>query len=106
MSYRIAEAGEKPAKVILENLPGKTLVRLTDNVTAYQIDDEVPQVMFRYDEVAFYLPEDRANESAESVEANFSAWWAYGQSERATETISLEERVTTLEEMYMLMMEG
>lgn len=106
MIYKNAEAGEKPAKVVLENLPEKTIVRLTDNVTTFQTGEEIPQEMFRFDEVVFDLPDDRADETAESIEANFSDWWEFGQADPEDETVSLEDRIAALEEMYMLGMEG
>jgi len=106
MIYKNAEAGARPAKVVLESLPEKTLVRLTDNVTIFQTDDEIPQEMFRFDEVVFDLPEDRADESAETIEENFSDWWAFGQADPEDETVTLEDRIAALEEMYVLGMEG
>lgn len=91
---------------MLESLPEKTVVRLRDNATAFVSDDETKQEMQRYDEVVFDLPEDRKNETKESIEKNFTDWWTYGQTDPTNDVVTLEDRVTALEEMYMSMMEG
>ena len=106
MIYKNVEAREKPERVLLENLPGKTVVRLRDNVTTFVSEGETNQEMQRYDEAAFDLPEDRKNETKESVEKNFADWWAYAAADPTDDTVTLEDRVTALEEMYMSMMEG
>lgn len=106
MIYKNVEAREKPEKVSLESLPEKTVVRLRDNVTAFASDDDAKQEMQRYDEVVFDLPEDRKSETKESIEKNFADWWTYGQTDPTNDVVTLEDRVTALEEMYMSMMEG
>ena len=58
---------------------------------------------FVYDEVVFFMPDDRHDTLAE-VEANFADWWAYGEVE--PEPISLEDRVSDLEELILALMEG
>ena len=106
MIYKDVEAREKPERVLLENMPEKTLVRLRDNVVTFVSEDEMKQEMQRYDEVVFDLPEDRKNETKESIEKNFVDWWTYGQTDPTNDVATLEDRVTALEEMYMSMMEG
>lgn len=106
MIYKDVEARENPEKVLLESLPGKTVVRLRDNVTTFVSDEETKQEMQRYDEVVFDLPEDRKSETKESIEKNFADWWIYGQTDPTNDAVTLEDRVTALEEMYMSMMEG
>ena len=69
-------------------------------------DDEEPQEMVRYDEVVFDLPEDRKDETKTSIEKSFTDWWGYGQSDPVDDTVTIEDRVTALEEMYMSMMEA
>ena len=106
MIYKGVEAREMPEKVLLENLPGKTVVRLRDNVKTFMSDGEEPQEMVRYDEVVFDLPEDRKGETKTSIEKSFTDWWGYGQSDPVDDTVTIEDRVTALEEMYMSMMEA
>lgn len=107
MLYMNVEAGSRPARVTMETLPDRTIVRLADNVATFQTEGEdVPQTMCRYDEVVFDLPEDRTGETVATIEANFSDWWAYGQADAESSAVTLEDRITALEEMYMLGMEG
>lgn len=100
MIYLNAEAGSAPAKVVLEDLPEKKIVRLADNVTTHQTEDEIPQTVYRFDEVVFDLPEDRQGETEESIEANFAQWWEFGSAD-PEEAITLEDRVAALEDMYL-----
>lgn len=105
MIYKNATAASWPQRVVFEQLPERTIVRLADNVSTYKEDDS-QQELYRYDEVVFDLPDDRAEETKESIEASFADWWDYGQQEQEDETVSLEERVAALEELYLLGMEG
>ena len=100
MIYLNAEAGSAPAKVVLEDLPEKKIVRLSDNVTTHQTEDEIPQTVYRFDEVVFDLPEDRQGETEESIEENFAQWWEFGSAD-PEEAITLEDRVAALEDMYL-----
>lgn len=106
MIYKDVEAREKPPKVLIERLPEKTTVRLTDNVKTFMSADDEPQEMARYDEVVFDLPEDRKGETKATIEKSFADWWEYGQSDPVDDTVTIEDRVAALEEMYMSMMEG
>ena len=106
MIYKDVEARKKPEKVLLEILPEKTVVRLRDNMTVFVSEDEAKQEMQRYDEAVFDLPEDRKSETKESIEKNFADWWTYAATDPTNDTITLEDRVAALEEMYMSMMEG
>ena len=103
MIYLNAEAGSAPAKVVLEDLPEKKIVRLADNVTTHQTEDEIPQTVYRFDEVVFDLPEDRQGESGDSIEANFDQWWAFGSEDEAQ--VTLEDRVAALEDMFLATLE-
>lgn len=49
------------------------------------------------------MPEDRHDTLAE-IEANFADWWAYGEVD--PEPISLEQRVSDLEELIFALTEG
>lgn len=90
-----------PARVVIENLPdGRNIVRLTDNVETIVNEDGT---VYEYDEVVFELPEDRS-ETVSTIESEFSAWWEYGQQEQ--EDITLEQRVSDLEEIVLALMEG
>ena len=104
MIYLNAEAGTAPTKVVLEDLPEKKIVRLADNVTTYQTEDEVPQTVYRFDEVVFDLPEDRQRETEESIEANFAQWWEFGSAD-PEEAVTLEDRVAAIEDMFLATLE-
>ncbi len=97
MIYRNAEAGQTPDRVVLEKLPNNTIVRMTDNVTPYETEDN--QIMYRFDEVVFDLPEDRESETVTSITAAFAAWWEFGSEDE--EPVTLESRVAALEDMFL-----
>lgn len=94
-------AASQPPRVILESLGSKTRVILADHISP--IVDPEEGNGFVYDEVVFFMPDDRHDTLAE-VEANFADWWAYGEVE--PEPISLEDRVSDLEELILALMEG
>ena len=104
MIYLNAEAGTAPAKVVLEDLPEKKIVRLADHVTTHQTEDEIPQTVYRFDEVVFDLPEDRQRETEESIEANFAQWWEFGSAD-PEEAVTLEDRVAAIEDMFLATLE-
>ena len=97
MIYRNVEAGQTPERVVLEKLPNKTIVRMTDNVSPFEGEDS--QIMYRYDEVVFDLPKDRAGETVVSITEDFNAWWRFGCSDE--EPVTLEARVAALEDMFL-----
>lgn len=94
-----------PERVALERLPDKTIVRMTENITPYETDPEEGrpgQVMYRYDEVVFDLPEDRSGENVTSITANFAAWWEFGAEDE--DPVTLESRIAALEDMFLALM--
>ena len=96
------QANARPERVLLERLPdGSALVRLTDHVTETQ--DEEGQRAFAYDEVAFTLTSDRTETMAD-IEGNFDEWWAFGTMPDEPPA-TLEERVSNLEDMLLVMLE-
>lgn len=102
MVYLKTQASAEPEKVIIETLPdGKKTVRLAG--VAEAVETEEGGVSYVYDEVVFDLPEDR-NETVQRITANFDAWWEFGQQE--SEEITLEQRVSDLEEALMALLEG
>lgn len=50
----------------------------------FQQEDTPGRKMYRFDEVVFMLPEDAPQEAA-GIEADFAAWWEYGQEDRNTQ---------------------
>lgn len=99
--YLRTQSSVTPDSVKIEQLPdGRKTVRLTDNVTEKTEDEST---VFEYDEVVFDLPADREGETVETITKNFSDWWLYGQQE--PEEITLEQRISELEEIIMSMME-
>ena len=106
MIYRNAEAGQSPERVTLERLPDKTIVRMTDNVTPFETepkDSRQSQTMYRFDEVVFDLPDDRTGETVTSITADFDAWWKFGSADE--EPVTLETRITALEDMLLATLE-
>lgn len=101
MLYLKTLSSSTPAKVLIERLPdGTKTVRLADNIETVESEEGTA---IQYDEVVFDLPEDR-DDSVESITANFEAWWDFGQQE--TEEITLEQRVSDLEEALLALLEG
>ena len=101
MLYVKTQSSCAPAPVTIENFPdGRRVVRMADHVTERTDDDGT---VYEYDEVVFDLPEDR-EETVQSVTANFAAWWAFGQ--QPVEKITLEQRVSDMEELLLGMTEG
>ena len=100
MLLRNTAAAAPPERVIVENFAtGRQAVRLADNVRAVEIEEGTQYV---YDEVVFQVPEDR-HVTTESVAQSFDAWWEYGQQEQ--EIITLEQRVSDLEDIIIGMLE-
>ena len=101
MLYTKCQSSTPPARVTLENLPeGKRIVRLADNLDTRAEDDGI---VYEYDEVVFFLPEDR-EETVASITAEFAAWWEFGQQD--SEEITLEQRISDLEEILLGLLEG
>ena len=70
-------------------------MRLADNVQEIVTDEGTT---YEYDEVVFNLPDDR-EETAESIQAAFAAWWEFGQQEEEEATV--ESRLSALEDVIM-----
>lgn len=101
MLYVKTQSSCEPAAVQIENLPdGRHVIRLADNVTQRT---EEESTVYEYDEVVFNLPDDR-DETVKSIEDSFAAWWEFGQ--QPVEEITLEQRVSDLEDLLLGMMEG
>lgn len=95
------KSASQPPRVTLEYPEGKTRVCLADNIK--RVEDSEDGVGFVYDEVVFFMPEDRTDTLAE-IEANFAAWWEYGQVDIKEPT--LEDRVSDLEALILILTEG
>lgn len=89
-----------PARVIIEKLETKRRVILADHIE--QAEDPEDNG-FVYDEVIFFMPDDR-HETIPEIEANFDAWWEFGKEEQKDPTI--EERLADLEELVLSIVEG
>ena len=99
MLYTGTQATQRPERMILETLAdGTQRLRLADNIREDVTDEGT---VYTYDEVLFEVPEDR-RVTAESVERDFAAWWEYGA--QPEEEITLEQRVSDLEEIIMNLM--
>ena len=90
----------RPYSVAIENLQGKKRVILADNIKTVE-DPEYNG--FIYDEVIFELPPTR-QETVESITANFADWWMFGS--QPEEKITLEDRVSIIEDVLLSLMEG
>ena len=98
MLYLKTQSSSMPQAVNLERLPeGPVIVRLAANIHEAETEDEISTI-YEYDEVIFQLPDDRAEETAESIQADFSAWWEYGQ-QAEEEEVTIEDRLSALEDM-------
>ena len=101
MYYAGTRASAAPDFVIVENFSdGHQVVRLADHIHEETTEEGTS---FVYDEVVFEMPSDR-HATAESIAEAFEGWWEYGRQEQ--ETITLEQRVSDLEEIILGMMEG
>lgn len=111
----------QPPAVVFERLPdGEAVVRLYDNIKAAtdvaqpgevepgEEPGEEPGSAYTADEVMFMLPAARAaEESQESIAADFSGWWKYGEAwEGQEQAPTVEERLAVMEDFMVAMMEG
>lgn len=102
MLYLATQSSALPQAVVKENLPeGRIVIRLADNI---QEKREEGGTIWEYDEVVFDLPEERGDESVESIQEDFAAWWIYGQQDLSP--ITVEERLDALEEMISELIGG
>lgn len=102
MLYKNTESTTAPCAVLMEHLPdGTARVCLCDNIRQETREE---QPVYIYDEAVFLLDADR-KETAADIEANFSAWWAYGiEPEEPAPT--MEERVSLIEETLLELFGG
>ena len=101
MLYTDTEAMQRPEAVILETMKNGTQhVRLADNIREETREEGTCYI---YDEVLFTVPADR-QETPESIAAGFAAWWEYGA--QPEEAITLEQRVSDLEALFLDLMGG
>lgn len=85
-----------PSSVVIESPTGAPCsVRLADHVQEIITEDGKT---YEYDEVVFDLPDDR-EETVESIQASFAAWWEFGQQEE--EEVTVESRLAALEDAVM-----
>lgn len=107
----------QPPAVVFERLPDReAVVRLYDNIKAAtdvaqpgeMEPGEEPGSAYTADEVMFMLPAARAaEESQESIAADFSGWWKYGEAWDGQEQApTIEERLAVMEDFMVAMMEG
>lgn len=107
----------QPPAVVFERLPdGDAVVRLYDNIKdAADVaqpgetdPEQEPGSAYLADEVMFMLPAARAaEETQESIAADFSGWWKYGEAWEGQEKApTVEERLTVMEDFMVAIMEG
>lgn len=94
------KAASRPASAAIENLQGKKRVILAGNIKMVEDPEDNG---FVYDEVIFFMPDDR-HETIPEIETNFDAWWEFGKEDQRDPTI--EERLADLEELVLSIMEG
>ena len=106
-----------PPAVVFERLPdGDAVVRLYDNIKdAADVaqpgetdPEQEPGSAYLADEVMFMLPAARAaEETQESIAADFSGWWKYGEAWEGQEKApTVEERLAVMEDFMVAIMEG
>ena len=95
------KSASRPPRVDIETLESKRRVILADHIE--QVEDPEEGTGFVYDEVVFFMPDDRSDTLAE-IEANFADWWEYGKEDFKEPT--LEERVSDLEALFLALTEG
>ena len=83
------------------------------NIPAYERRGETdpeqePGSAYLADEVMFMLPAARAaEETQESIAADFSGWWKYGEAWEGQEKApTVEERLAVMEDFMVAIMEG
>lgn len=107
----------QPPAVVFERLPdGDAVVRLYDNIKdAADVaqpgetdPEQEPGSAYLADEVMFMLPAARAaEETKESIAADFSGWWKYGEAWDGREKApTVEERLAVMEDFMVAIMEG
>lgn len=107
----------QPPAVVFEHLPdGDAVVRLYDNIKdAADVaqpgetdPEQEPGSAYLADEVMFMLPAARAaEETKESIAADFSGWWKYGEAWDGQEKApTVEERLAVMEDFMVAIMEG
>lgn len=107
----------QPPAVVFERLPdGEAVVRLYDNIkdaaglvpTGETEPEQAPGSAYMADEVMFMLPAARAaEETQETIAADFSGWWKYGEAWDGQEQApTVEERLAVMEDFMVAMMEG
>lgn len=96
MLYLKTQSNSIPSSVVIESpAGGPRSVRLADHVQEIVTEDGKT---YEYDEVVFDLPDDR-EETVESIQASFAAWWEFGQQEEEEATV--ESRLAALEDVVM-----
>ena len=70
--------------------------------------EQEPGSAYLADEVMFMLPAARAaEETQESIAADFSGWWKYGEAWEGQEKApTVEERLAVMEDFMVAIMEG
>lgn len=96
-----SESTVRPERVVVEQFPdGTKNIRLSDNIVESTGESGT---VYTYDEVEFIAPEGREI-TAESVIADFEAWWLYGSA--SGEPVTVEDRLNALEEAVLGLIGG
>ena len=85
---------------VTPNPDGSKTVRISDHLET-RIDrmDDLEQTIYIYDEAVFDLPQDRLDETEETIAEHIPEWWLYASVDHSEP--SMEERVALLEQIIM-----
>ena len=101
MILKSVQSNLRPELVKLENLPdGQQRVIISENISEIEQEDGI---LYQYDVYEFSMPNGETA-TVESITENLEAWKRYADEDHEDPTI--EDRVSILEDVVALLMEG
>lgn len=101
MILKNVQSNLRPELVKLENLPdGQQRVIISENISEIEQEDGI---LYQYDVYEFSMPNGETA-TVESITENLEAWERYADEDHEDPTI--EDRVSILEDVVALLMEG